>query len=87
MNVNGPPMPNFRLAHYYREALGTQAHRQWPNKDWQTVEPLVKALWVRNALGGAWGDVRAEIQKAWIRERLRSRRALPAVGVKANLQS
>lgn len=84
MNVNHPPQPHFRLAHYYREALGTQAQRQWPEKDWRTVEPLVKALWVDNALGGAWGDVRAEIRKAWIKERLRSRRALPAVRVNAN---
>ena len=87
MNATCSPLPRFRLAHYYREALGAHAHRQWPDKDWQTVEPLVKALWMQNGFGGAWRDVRGEVRKAWIRERARSQRALPAVRFKANPQS
>ena len=75
MKTNPPPFPSFRLAHYYREALGANAQRQWPGKDWQTVEPMIEALWVRNVFGARWQDVRGEVRKAWIRERRRSRRA------------
>ena len=74
MNTKHPPFPSFRLAHYYREALGANAQRQWPDKDWQMVEPVIEALWVRNVFDSRWQDIRDEVRKAWIRERRRSRR-------------
>ena len=70
---------SFRIAHYYREALGRHAQRQWPDRDWNAVEPLLGALWGRNRFGGQWRDVRDDVHKAWLTEKLQpSRRSSTA---------